>query len=251
MQRVLVTAAASGIGAAIAQEFLKRGDQLAICDIDRKALEALDQHAGVLLFPADIGRAEEVNGVTAELLRRWGGVDVLVNNAGVAGPTAAIEDVELDAWQQTIAVNLTGAFLFIRALARGFKDQGSGCIINVSSTSTRHAIPQRSPYVASKAGLEGLTRSVARELGPHGVRCNAVLPGFVDNARSRRVIATLAHVRGIAPEVLEQDALRFISLHRKIQVQEIADLCAFLASPAAAGITGQLIAIDGNVEWEE
>ncbi len=199
---------------------------------------------------ADVSSQDDVAQLHDQVMSRFGGLDVLVNNAGIAGPIASVEQVSLDDWCRVMAVNLTGPFLLIRAFTDQFKAQRSGCIINVSSTSSRQAIPQRTPYVVSKRGLEGLSATVARELGPFGIRCNVIAPGFVDNDRSTQVIARLAEARGVAAEHVEAEAVQFISLRRKIGMAEIGGVCQFLASAQAAAITGQIIPVDGNVEWE-
>jgi NAD(P)-dependent dehydrogenase (short-subunit alcohol dehydrogenase family) len=248
---VLITAGASGIGAAIAARFVTDGARVAVCDVDPSAVsEFSEAYPGVLAITSDVARESEVERTATAVLNEFGHVDVLVNNAGIAGPTTQIEDLAVAEWQRVLAVNLTGAFLFIRALTPQFKRRRAGCIVNVSTVSTRHHIPNRAAYVASKSGLEGLSGAVARELGPYGVRCNVVAPGFVDNARTRGVVDRVAARRGVSAAQVESEVLQYISLRRKVQMTEIADLCAFLAGPGAAALTGQIISVDGNVEWE-
>lgn len=247
----MITAGASGIGAAIAGAFINSGAKVAVCDIDSKAIDNFKQsYPSALTIEADVSDPDMVSRVAARTLVELGGLDVLVNNAGIAGPTARVEDVSLEEWQHVLAVNLTAPFLFLRALASHFKSQQSGCIINISSTSTRHAIPNRVAYVASKFGLEGLSASLARELGPFGVRCNVISPGFVDNERGRKIVARLAETRGESAAAIEAEVLNFISLRRKVGMPEIGGVCLFLASEQASAITGQIIPVDGNVEWE-
>ncbi len=246
-----MTAGAGGIGAAIATAFAQAGARVAVCDIDPSALANFAaSHPEALAIRADVSDVEQVDSIRERVLAEFGGLDVLINNAGIAGPTAEVGEVELEQWNQVLAVNLTGPFLTIRAFADSFKQQGAGCIINVSSTSARHAIPRRTPYVASKCGLEGLSASVAREMGTYGVRSNVIAPGFVDNERSTRIIARLAEARGVAADSVEAEALAFITLRRKVQMKEIAGVCQFLASDQAAAITAQVIPVDANVEWE-
>lgn len=247
----MITAGASGIGAAIAQAFLSTGARVAVCDVDSVALDAFSaKHPKALSIRGDVSSPKNVEEISAQVLSAFGGLDVLINNAGIAGPTAEVGDVGFEQWERVIAVNLTGPFLMIAAFAEAFKTQRCGCIINVSSSSARHAIPCRTPYVASKCGLEGLSASVARELGPHGVRSNVIAPGFVDNERSTQIIARLAEARGVSTESVEKEALQFITLRRKVRMEEIAAVCQFLASDQAGAITGQVIPVDANVEWE-
>lgn len=251
-QRVLVTAAAAGIGEAIAARFLASGARVAICDLDGDAIvRARDAHADIAATVVDVADGAAVQRWIEDLTGRWGGIDVLVNNAGIGGPNAPIEEITVEDWQRCLDVNLTGAFHCIRSAAPVMKAQRSGCILNISTPSAVLGLPNRSPYVASKAGLLGLTLNVARELGPCNVRCNAILPGAVDNARGRRVLAAVAERASITVEEAEAALLRHISMRTWVQASEIADLAVFLASPAGRHITGQRIAVDGNVEWEE
>lgn len=249
---MLVTAAATGIGEAIAAAFLASGARVSICDVNGDALAAAGKREpGLDTALVDVADAGEVRRWFEDVTARWGGVDVLVNNAGIGGPNAPVEEVSVEDWQRCLDVNLTGAFHCIRNAAPLMKAQRSGCIINISTPSAVLGLPNRSPYVASKAGLLGLTLNVARELGPHNVRCNAILPGAVDNARGRRVLAAVAKRRSIPVEAAEAALLRHISMRTWVQPSEIADVAVFLASHAARHITGQRIAVDGNVEWEE
>ncbi len=179
-----------------------------------------------------------------------GGIDVLVNNAGIGGPRAAIEDISYQDWDRTISVNLNGMFYCIKNVAPLMKAQKRGCIVNISTASAKVALPMRSPYVASKVGVLGLTHTVAREYGPFGIRCNSILPGLIDNERGRSILANHAKEKGVSFEEAEQDFLEFISLRTWIDPAEVGDLAVFLASPAGRHITGQNIGMDGNVEWE-
>jgi NAD(P)-dependent dehydrogenase (short-subunit alcohol dehydrogenase family) len=250
-QRVIVTAGGSGIGRAIAERFLAAGAQVHICDIAADTLDdALAALDGVRGSVADVGVPADVEKLVTDATGWMGGVDVLVNNAGIGGPRAAIEDISYEDWDRTITVNLNGMFYCIKNVAPLMKAQKSGCIVNISTASAKVALPMRSPYVASKVGVLGLTHTVAREYGPFGIRCNAILPGLIDNERGRNILANHAKEKGIAFEEAEQDFLEFISLRAWIDPAEVGDLAVFLASPAGRHITGQNIGMDGNVEWE-
>ena len=251
-QRVLVTAGAAGIGLAIATSFRSAGADVFVCDVDEAALgEALSALPGVRGEVADVGSDADVRRLFRHVDSAWGGLDVLVNNAGIGGPNAPLEDVATGDWQRCLDINLSGAFFCIREAARVMKPQRSGCIINIATPSAVVGLPNRLPYVASKAGLLGLTYNVAREYGPWNIRCNAILPGAVDNARGRRVLSEVAERAGIPVEQAERDLLRHISMRTWIQPSEIGEVALFLASDAARHITGQRLAVDGNVEWEE
>lgn len=251
-QRVLVTGGGAGIGLAIAGRFLAAGAQVHVADVSADAVrEALAVTPGLRGSVADVGRSEEVERLFTEAVGGMGGLDVLVNNCGIAGPRAAIEDIGDEDWDRTLRVNVTGMFYCVRRAVPLFKSQRSGCIINVSTTSARTGLPKRLPYVVSKTAVHGLTRNVARELGPWNIRCNAILPGMVDNPRGRRVVASVAADRGISAEAMEAEFLRFVSMRTWIAPDEIGDLAVFLASAGAKHISGQLIGACGNTEWEE
>jgi NAD(P)-dependent dehydrogenase (short-subunit alcohol dehydrogenase family) len=131
------------------------------------------------------------------------------------------------------------------------KANGGGSIINFSTCSTRTGIPFRAPYIASKAGVEGLTRNAARELGPFGIRCNAILPGIINNERFNFIVARNAAATGRSAAEIEHDYLKYVSLRTKVELPELAEMVLFLASDAGKKITGELIAVSGNMEWEE
>jgi NAD(P)-dependent dehydrogenase (short-subunit alcohol dehydrogenase family) len=249
MQRVMITAAASGIGRAIAQAFLDAGARVHICDADEDALSEFRS-----LFPdiaatcVDVRSEAEVDAWFDAALDELGGLDVLVNNAGIKGPTAPIDDIELSEWKECIEVCLDAQFLCARRAAPVMKAQKSGCIINMSSNAGQFGFGNRTPYAAAKWGVIGFTKSLAIELGPYNVRCNAICPGAVAGDRINRVIESEAALRGVDPEIVAQELTNSQSLSRFTEAEEVANLAVFLASPAAFMINGQDIAIDGHVE---
>jgi NAD(P)-dependent dehydrogenase (short-subunit alcohol dehydrogenase family) len=248
-QRVLVTAGASGIGAAIAARFRADGALVSICDRDEPAVRSAteadpDLHGAV----GDVADAGDTERWVAAVVDRWGGVDVLVNNAGVAGPTALVEEIEPAAWRGCLAVNLDSHFLMARLVVPHMKAQQSGAIVTISSTAGLYGYGLRTPYAASKWAVIGLTKSLAVELGPFGIRANVVAPGSVDGPRMGRVIEAEAARRGVAADVVRQEYVESQSVPRFVQPSEIADMCAFLASPQAAMVNGQVIAVDGHTE---
>ena len=248
--RVLVTAGASGIGRAIAALASESGARVAVCDIDTAALHRFrDEFPRTLALEADVTSEASVTDMIDQIKAAWGGLDFLVNNAGISGPTAAIEDIALSDWQAVLDVNLTGAFLCSRAVAPILKAQNHGGIINMSSVSGRIGVPQRSPYAASKWGVVGLTQTLARELGPFGIRANAVLPGFVEGERMERVVSNRAKHRGIPIIEMQQQYLNKVSMREFVSAQDVAEQVLFLLSPLSRHISGQSLGVCGNVEY--
>lgn len=248
----LVTASGSGIGQAIAGRFIAAGYRVCICDVAGDAALATAAALGpdCLAMEVDVSEPRQVSKLV-EACIEWGpGLDVLVNNAGIGGPRVALEDTDEAEWSRTLAVNLTGAFNCIKSAVPAMKARGQGCIINISTASVRTGLPLRSAYIASKAGLMGLTMNAARELGPSNIRCNAILPGLVRNARGEKLMKTLATEQGISLEEADLRMRQFVSLRTWIDVDEIGDVAVFLASSAGKHITGQYIGVDGNLEWE-
>ena len=248
-KRVLVTAGAQGIGLAIAEAFSAAGAQVHICDVNDEFLAS----AGRLLPGADQSRCDvadeaQVDAMFAELKARWGTLDVLVNNAGIAGPTSKLEETSLADWNQTIAVNLTGTFLCARRAVPLLKAAGGGSIVNLSSAAGRLGFPLRTPYSASKFGVIGLTETWAMELGPSNIRVNAILPGIVAGERQERVIAAKAASYGIPHEQMRQQLLAKVSLRKMVSARDIANQILFICSPAGASISGQSLSVCGNVE---
>lgn len=251
-RRVVITAGASGIGLAVAQAFASEGAHVCIADISSDHLHSATQLLpGIHAVRCDVGNPHEIGELFGYVGSRWGGrLDALINNAGIAGPTAQIEDVVGEDWERTLRVNVTAMFLCIQASIPLWRANGGGAIVNMSSSSARTGLPGRLPYVVSKAAVHGLTLNVARELGPMGVSCNALLPGIVDNERGRRLISAYAANHRMTYEEALAENLRFTSMRRLIDPAEIAALCLHLASPAGAHISGQLIGVCGNAEWE-
>jgi len=251
-QGVVVTGAGSGIGLAIAQVFLARGARVHICDVNEAALaDARGIAPSLTCSRADVGDPEDAERLIEEATARLGQIDVLVNNAGIGGPAGAVDEIDVAGWDATIRVNLSGMFYCVRAVTPQMKARGAGVITNISTGSVTVALPNRTPYVASKAGVQGFTRTLARELGPFGIRCNAILPGLVDNPRGRALVGKIAEARGQTFEEAAADMLRFVSLRTWVQPEEIGKLAHFLASDDARVISGQCIGACGNIEWEE
>lgn len=249
-RRVLVTAGASGIGAEIARHLAAQGARVEICDVAEDHLAALaESDPGIGRTRADVSRPEDVDALFDAVADRMGGLDVLVNNAGIAGPTGAIETLEVADWERCLAVCLTGQFLCARRSAPLLKaGAGPSAMINISSAAGRLGYAYRTPYAAAKWGVIGLTKSLAIELGPEGVAVNAVLPGIVEGPRMEGVIAARAAETGVGFDEMRETYLQNVSLRRMVTAGEVAATVAFLASPAGAGISGQALGVCGNVE---
>ncbi|BCQ26359.1 3-oxoacyl-ACP reductase FabG [Caballeronia sp. NK8] len=249
--RVLITGAASGIGAAMAQAFVEADAQVVICDVDAVAVEAFTSTSASLHgCVADVSDSNQVDEVVAATGRALGGLDLLINNAGIAGPTGAIEDIDAQQWERTVTTNLNGQFNFLRKAVPLMKETSrSASIITMSSVAGRLGYAFRTPYAATKWALVGLTKSLAIELGPSDIRVNAILPGIVQGERMDRVIAARAESLGVTADAMRDEYLGKISLRRMVTVQDISATALFLASPAARNITGQSISVDGNVEY--
>jgi len=247
--RVLVTAAAAGIGKVIADTFLAHGAKVYVCDIDEKALErTLAAEPRVLGMPVDVAEEAMVDRMFEDLVKRLGGLDVLVNNAGIAGPTARVEDIVPADWRRTLAVNLSSHFYCTRRAVPLLKAVTDGAIINISSVAGRLGFVNRLPYAATKWAIVGMTQSLAKELGPHGIRVNAILPGVVAGPRIERVFAAEAKLSGTTVEAERKASLSKVSLRRMVSAQDVANMALFLASPAGRNISGQALSVCGNVE---
>ena len=246
---VLVTGGASGIGRAIAEAFAEQGDTVHICGTDtHKLQDRLDDDPRLTGSKCDVTDEQQVRDMFSTVVATWGGLDVLINNAGIAGPTAPIDEVTIDQWNATLAVNVTGTFLCTREAAPLLR-RSSGCIINISSVAGRLGYAFRAPYCASKFALAGLTESLARELGPDGVRVNSILPGFVESDRFAATTRARASALGITTEEMATKLLEKTSLRRLVTERDVADMALYLTSKPGRNISGQSISVCGNVEY--
>lgn len=247
--RVLVTAGAGGIGRAIAETFHRAGARVHICDIAQPLLDQATQALpGVTASLCDVSDQAQVAALFDSVRTQLGGLDVLVNNAGIAGPTAKVEDIDPADWERCIAVDLNGMFYCTRLAMPLIKAAGGGSIINLSSAAGRLGFPLRTPYAAAKWAVVGFTESLAMEAGPDNVRVNCIQPGVVAGERQDRVIEAKARALGISFEEQRTRALARVSLRKMVTAQDIANMALFLATPAGSTITGQALSVCGNVE---
>ncbi len=247
--RVLVTAGGGGIGRVITQTFLAAGARVHICDVSPELLaQAAAEMPGVSASVCDVSDRAQVEALFKDVRRELGGLDVLVNNAGIAGPTAKVEDIDPDDWDRCIAVDLNGMFYCTRLAMPLIKAAGGGSIINLSSAAGRLGFPFRTPYAAAKWAVVGYTQSLAMEAGPDGVRVNCIQPGVVEGERQDRVIEAKAKARGVSFEEQRARSLSAVSLRRMVSAQDIANMALFLTSSAGQNISGQALSVCGNVE---
>jgi NAD(P)-dependent dehydrogenase (short-subunit alcohol dehydrogenase family) len=245
----LISGGASGIGRSIAESFLAAGAPVHICDASQDNIDDfLEANNGASATLADVSNADQVDQVFSDLEARYDSLDVLVNNAGIAGPTAAVEDITIDEWNQCIAVDLSGTFYMTRRAVPLLKQRQAGSIINIASVAGLFGCPLRSPYAASKWAMIGLTKTWAMELGPHNVRVNAICPASVAGERIEGVIERDATERGVSPDDIRSVYQRQSSMRTFVTPQEVTDMVMFLASDRAGKISGQAIAVDGHTE---
>src|SRR3954464_4182485 len=245
--RVLVTAGAGGIGRVIAQTFLDHGARVHVCDVDEKVLSQLPK--SITWTKADVASVADVDRVFDDVKRVLGGLDVLVNNAGIAGPTAKVEEIDPKDWDRTIAIDVNGMFYCTRKGMPMIKAAGGGSIINLSSAAGRLAFPMRTPYSFAKFGVVGFTESLAAEAGPDNVRVNCIQPGVVEGERIDRVIAAKAKGLGISFEETKRKMLEGVSMQTTVTAQDIANTALFLATEGGKHISGQAISVCGGTRY--
>lgn len=245
--RVLVTAGGAGIGRAFASTFHKAGAKVFVCDVDVHALaEFRVEHPYIGTAVADVAVPSQVDELFDTAASFLGGLDILINNAGIAGPTARVEDISVLEWDRTIAIDLNSMFYCTRRAVPLLKAAGGGSIINLSSIAGRLGYPLRTPYSAAKWAVVGFTKSLAIELGPSNIRVNTIQPGVVEGERVNRVISARAEAAGIDFETSRKQFVSTISLQRMVSAQDIANMALFLATPAGANISGQALSVCGD-----
>lgn len=246
---VLVTAGSNGIGKAISGAFLDAGASVHVADIDESANRCFsDEFPQALVSHCDVSIESEVIDVVDRHLDQFSGIDIMVNCAGIAGPTGYVGEIAPEEWRHSIAVNLDAAFLFCNRVVPQMRSNGAGNIINIASTAGWHGYPLRSPYASAKWGLIGFTKSLAMEVGVAGIRVNAICPGSISGERMDRVIAAEAKSKNISEQQVRDKYTKSCSLRTFIDATDIADMAVFLASDSAARVTGQIMNVDGHLE---
>ena len=199
----------------------------------------------------DVSDPAQVDAFVAGAAEAMGGLDFVINNAGIAGPAAPVEAISTEDWLRTMAVNINGQFFVARATVPLLKANGGGAIVCMASVAGKYAFALRTPYASSKAAVISLARSLSVELGPHAIRVNAIAPGVVRGERIARVFTDRAKTKGISYKDMEAIALRAVSLKTMVEPEEIAALVMYLCAPTGRAITGQVLSICGGLEYTE
>ncbi|MTI08759.1 SDR family NAD(P)-dependent oxidoreductase [Curvivirga aplysinae] len=242
----LITAGARGIGKATAERFLAEDTTVAICDMDEAALATMKEaYPSIVTYQLNVSDEDAVKGMISDIHDKFGQIDALVNNAGVAGQTGPIEEQEVDAWRQCMAVNVEGTMLTMKYVAPIMKSQKSGAVINISSTAGIMGYPYRSPYAASKWAVIGLAKTWAMELGEDNIRVNTICPGSVDGDRMVRVIAAEAETTGLTSEAIRASYEKQTSMRTFIVAEDIANAALFMCSDEGRFVSGQVFGVDG------
>jgi NAD(P)-dependent dehydrogenase (short-subunit alcohol dehydrogenase family) len=247
--RVLVTAGANGIGLTIARAFVREGAKVHTCDVDDAALSALaNSDPAITQTKCDVSDRRSVRKLFDEATGNLRGLDVLVNNAGIAGPTAKVEEMNPEDWDRCLDICLGGQFNCTRLAVPLLRMSKNASIVNISSAAGRLGFAMRTPYAAAKWGVIGFTKSLAIELGPNNIRVNAILPGLVAGDRQRRVLQSKAQQRGVSYTEMERTAFSYTSIKEYVTPDQIADQILFMCSPLGKTISGQAISICGDTQ---
>jgi NAD(P)-dependent dehydrogenase (short-subunit alcohol dehydrogenase family) len=246
----IVTGGASGFGRAICETYAREGASVLVADINGQGAREVAREIGgkAAHIAVDVSKKKEVDAMVAEAVKTFGGLDIMVNNAGTAGPTAPVEEVSLEDWTACLTVNMTSAFLGTRKAVPALRAAGGGSIVNLSSAAGKFAFPMRSPYSAAKFGIVGFTRTCAMELGRYGIRVNCIQPGPVEGARIDRVIRAKAEAAGISENAMRDQMTATTHLRSFVTAGDIANQILFLCSDAGRRITGQALSVDAGLE---
>ena len=247
--KVLVTAGAGGIGLEVARSFVAEGAKVHVCDVDQKALRALAKSdPQITRSRCDVSDRKQVARLFKEAIGALKGLDVLVNNAGIAGPTGKVDEIAPEEWDRCLAIDITGQFNCTRLAVPHLRKSRNASIVNLSSAAGRLGFPLRTPYSAAKWAVVGFSKSLAAELGPEGIRVNAIQPGIVEGARIDSVFRNKAAARGVSYDEIRRDALSVVSMRTTVTPQQIADAIVFICSTRGRTISGQAISVCGDTQ---
>ena len=244
-KKAIVSAGGSGIGLSIVEEFIKQGVSISTCDIDKNLIQELrSKYPQVNAKVVDVSDEQTVKEFCFKSIEFLGGLDCLVNNAGVAGPTLPIEEIDAEDWSHCLNVCLSSQFYFVKSCLKQLRKSHSASIVNLSSAAGQYGFALRTPYASAKWGVIGLTKSLSIELGKDKIRVNAILPGLVAGDRQQNVLRNKAQQIGKSFAEVEKEAFSFTSVKEYVQAQDIADQIMYLTSDAGKHISGQAISID-------
>ena len=248
-RQVVISAGCSGIGYALAKAYEAEGAQVYVCDVDPQRVEAVNsEHERIHAFQADVSKHQEVDAFFDFIRSKTPHLDILINNAGIAGPTKKVEDILPEEWDQCVAVDLNGIFYVARQAFPMIRKAGGGSVINTSSSAAFFGFPFRSPYTAAKWAVIGLSKTWAMEYGADNIRVNAICPGSVKGDRIDRVVQAEADLRGLAFEEVKAGYERQVSLRTFVDVEDIINTCFYLSSDLGKNISGQMLGVDGHTE---
>jgi NAD(P)-dependent dehydrogenase (short-subunit alcohol dehydrogenase family) len=248
--RVLITAGAQGIGLEMARAFVQAGARVHVCDSNKRAIEALATSMPMIgATQCDVTDRAGLDAMVALAVARLGGLDTLVNNAGISGPTGRVDEIAPEEWDRTIAVNITGQYNLTRLAVPHLVKSDCASILCISSAAGRVAFPNRAPYAASKWAVVGFMKTIAAELGEFGIRANAILPGMVDGPRLQAVMAAKAKAANLTPEEVVQRGLAGTAIKKLVDPEDVSALAVFLASRSGHSINGQAIGVDNGLRY--
>ena len=246
--RVFISAGAAGIGRAMVDTFVKANARVFTCDVTEDDLDTLQKDfPDVEAVLCDCADHNAVKTMFGEVERRLGGLDVLVNNVGIAGPTDKVEEIAIEDWQRTLDVNISAHFYCAKYGVPMLKAAQGGSIINLSSVAGRLGFPLRLPYSSTKWAVVGFTKTLSAELGPFNIRCNAILPGIVEGDRINAVIQAKADAMNISFDAMREQLVSGVAMRTGVSPYDIANMALFLCSDMGGKISGQAISVDGDV----
>ena len=251
-KKIIISAAADGIGWSIAKECMLNGAVVYLTDKNNESLDEISKHdlyeKQLFLDKVNAHDAQEVENYFIKIKNNVDNIDALINNVGIAGPTGKLEELNINDWKETIDININSHFYYNKFSIPLIKKNNGGSIINLSSTAGLFGFPLRSPYAASKWAVIGMTKSLAVELGEFNIRVNAICPGSVSGDRMKRVIEAKAESLGVTKESLQKDYESMVSLKTFVDKKDVSNMVVFLLSDEAKKISGQVMTVDGNSE---
>ncbi|MBF0530841.1 MAG: SDR family oxidoreductase, partial [Deltaproteobacteria bacterium] len=245
----LITAGGSEICRIVAELFIQNGAKVYIGDVDEALIsDFISNHSVANGRVCDVSDAKEAEKLVQAAGDWLGGLDILINGAGIGGPAGKVEDIDPTEWDRTLAVNINGTFYCTKYAVPLLRRSGGGSIVNFSSAAGIMGYPLRSPYAAAKWAVEGFTKTMAMELGPDNIRANTIIPGCVEGERMNRVIRNEAKAKGLPEDQVRESVVRGISMKTFVTAGDVANMILFICSKAGSRINGQSIGVDGYTE---